>query len=95
VSNSDEFNESNSGGFSEDVSSLDDISKSINFNSVLNGKESSGGGNSKSTRHVSSSDGSFGSTLFESKVSFSEEHVISEVKVIFLVESIELGDQEF
>lgn len=95
MSNSDEINERNSGGFSEDISSLDDISKSIDFNSVLNGKESSRGGNSKSTRHVSSTNVSFLGTLFESKVSFSKEHIISKVKIVFLVESVELPDQEF
>jgi len=95
MSNSDEFNERDSTFIRENISSLDDISKTINFNRVLNGKKSTGGSDSKSTRHGSSTNGFFRCTFFESKVSFSEEHVISKVKIIFLVESIELPDQEF
>jgi len=69
--------------------------KLVNFNSVLNGKKSSRRGNCKSTREISSSDVHIRCTFFESKISFSEEHVISKVKIVFLVESIKLPDQEF
>jgi hypothetical protein len=95
VSDTNEFNESDFTIITENVSSLDDISKTINFNSILFRKESSGGSNGKSTRHLSSTNSFFWGTFFETKVSFSKEHIISKVKIIFLVESVELPDQEF
>jgi len=33
--------------------------------------------------------------MFESEVGFSQEHIIGEIEVIFLVKSIELPDKEF
>jgi len=94
MGNTNEINKSNFSTFTDDVSSLDDPSKVLNFNGILNWKKSSGRSNSKGTWHVSGSNVLFSGTLFESKISFSKEHIISKVEVIFLTESIELCDHE-
>jgi hypothetical protein len=95
MSNSDELSKVNSGSLSNRLSSFNDISKSENFNSILNRHKSSGGSNSQTTRHVSGTNSVFISTLTHSKITFSKEHIIGEVKVIFLIPSIELFDKEF
>lgn len=94
MGHSNELNKGDSRFISEDVSPLDDIRKGVHFLSILHREESSGRGDCQGAGHVSGSDGLFRSTLLESEVCLSEEHVVCKIEVVFLVESVELLDQE-
>lgn len=77
-----------------DASSADSVSDHVSQGVDLLGfrglQQSSWRGDLKRASHVSGSDVSFRSALFPGEVGLSEEQIIGEVKILFLVESVEL-----
>lgn len=63
------------------------------FDRVLGGEQSPGGGDCESTGQLSGSDPVFRGAGLHSQIGLSEEHVIGKIKVVLLVPSVKLLDQ--